>query len=74
MSEEIIWTPSLMGLKGGAARVEKGLSMVSKRRRREIAKLGAEARWGKRKPAGKEEGSFEKRANSAQNSAQRRSK
>jgi hypothetical protein len=71
MSKEIIWTPSLMGLKGGAARVEKGLSMVSKKRRREISKLGAAARWGKRKPAGKES-SPKKATNSAQLTVQRR--
>lgn len=54
MSEQTkTWTAASMGRKGGSRRVEKGLAKVGKRRRTEIGKLGALARWGK-KPAQKE--------------------
>lgn len=38
-----------MGRKGGAAKVRKGFASLSAARRDEIARAGAEARWGKRK-------------------------
>ena len=37
-----------LGRKGGLAKVPKGLAKLSKKRRREIARQGAEARWGKK--------------------------
>jgi hypothetical protein len=37
-----------LGRKGGLAKVPKGLAKLSKARRRQIAKKGAAARWGKK--------------------------
>jgi hypothetical protein len=40
-----------LGRKGGQRRVPKGLAKLEPERRREIAKMGARARWGaKKKP------------------------
>jgi hypothetical protein len=44
---------SEMGKKGGSARVAKGASMWSKRKRREVAKRAAAARWKKFGPGPK---------------------
>jgi hypothetical protein len=46
--EEPVWTPATMGRKGGLARVKKGASMWTKKRRRELGKQGAAKRWGAR--------------------------
>jgi general stress protein YciG len=40
-----------IGRKGGKAKVAKGFAKVSKKRRREIARQGAAARWGEKKGA-----------------------
>jgi hypothetical protein len=37
-----------IGREGGKAKVKKGFGKLSKARRREIAKQGGAARWGKR--------------------------
>jgi hypothetical protein len=42
-----------LGRLGGQAKVPKGFSSLTPERRREIAKLAAEARWGKKKKAAK---------------------
>jgi hypothetical protein len=36
-----------IGREGGKAKVRKGLAKLTKKRRREIARQGAAARWGK---------------------------
>jgi hypothetical protein len=48
-----------LGKLGGAAKVDKGLSMLNAEQRSAIAKQGAAARWGKKK-AGKAAGKKEK--------------
>lgn len=40
-------TPSAMGAKGGAAKVPKGFSMLTKKQRSVVAKKAAAKRWGK---------------------------
>jgi hypothetical protein len=43
-----------LGRRGGKKKVPKGLSMMTPERRSEIARAGAEARWGKKAAAKKE--------------------
>jgi hypothetical protein len=38
-----------IGREGGKAKVRKGLATLTKKRKREIARQGAAARWGKKK-------------------------
>jgi hypothetical protein len=42
-----------LGRRGGKKKVPKGLSMMTPERRSEIAKAGAQARWGKKAAAKK---------------------
>ena len=48
-------TAAEMGRKGGKRKVPKGLATLDPERRSEIARQGAEKRWGKKK-AGKKKG------------------